>query len=110
MTRYLISDDPGAAHPAKNVAAPGLPNQSHNHSERVPMVSQHLVDDAAKRTGYRAELVAVPVAIIARRHNDGQAPRQITRYLHDHLGSDNQAATPAFVGWVIGRIERGEGA
>jgi hypothetical protein len=110
MTHYLITDDPGAAHPAKNVAAPGLPNQSHNHSERFLMVSQHLLDDAAKRTGYRAELVAAPVAIIARCHGEGQTARQITRYLQDHLGPDNQASTPAFVGWVIGRIERGEGA
>lgn len=37
MTRLLITD-PGAAHPAKNAAAPGLPKQPTNHSERNPMV------------------------------------------------------------------------
>lgn len=39
MTRFVITDPGTAAHSAKNKhAAPGLPNQSRNHSERNPMV------------------------------------------------------------------------
>lgn len=48
MSRHrLITVDPGTAHPAKNATAPGLPNQSHNHSERFHIVPQNLVDEVA---------------------------------------------------------------
>jgi hypothetical protein len=39
MTRFLITDPDATAHSAKNaLAAPGLPNQPHDHSGRIPMV------------------------------------------------------------------------
>jgi len=43
MTRFVITDPGTAAHSAKNKhAAPGLPNQSRNHSGRNPMVGTKL--------------------------------------------------------------------
>lgn len=42
MTRLLLADDPGAAHPAKNATAPGLPNQTRTPSKgRNPMLRTH---------------------------------------------------------------------
>ncbi|MCR3719922.1 MULTISPECIES: hypothetical protein [Prauserella salsuginis group] len=39
MTRLLLADDPGAAHPTKNATAPGLPNQTRTPSKgRTPML------------------------------------------------------------------------
>ncbi|GAB3003494.1 hypothetical protein LWP59_27630 [Amycolatopsis acidiphila] len=108
MTRYLISD-PGAAHPAKNATAPGLPNQpGHDSKGRALMVSQELLSRASRRTGYRKDLVAAPVQIIAGRHAEGHSVGQITRYLKDQLGPDNTAAARTFVAWVIAAAERGE--
>jgi hypothetical protein len=110
MTRYLITDDPGAAHPAKNATAPGLPNQPGNHLKgRAPMVSQQLLSRASRRTGQRVELVAGPVEIIARRAaGTGMTVGEIARDLQDRLGPDNPATTRSFVAWVIGEVERGE--
>ena len=109
MTRHLLTD-PGAAHSAKNTTAPGLPNQPANDSKgRAPMVSQELLMRASQRTGYRAELVAAPMGIIARRHRAGQSLADITRFLHDQLGPDNPIASRTFVAWVLDAVERGEG-
>jgi hypothetical protein len=39
MTRFVLSIDPGTAHPAKNAAAPGLPTKPMtDFSGRTPMV------------------------------------------------------------------------
>ncbi|MDQ0378595.1 hypothetical protein [Amycolatopsis thermophila] len=65
------------------------------------MVSQTIYHQAAQRTGYRYELVAAPVEIIARRHREGQSLAQITRYLQSQLGPDHRAASRSFVQWVI---------
>ncbi|WP_435070899.1 hypothetical protein [Amycolatopsis thermoflava] len=101
MTRLLITD-PGAAHPAKNAAAPGLPNQPQpDQNGETPMVAQAIYHQAARRTGYRYELVIAPVEIIARRHREGQSVAQITRYMQSQLGPDHQAAARNFVEWVI---------
>ena len=99
---------PSAAHSAKNATAPGLPNQPSNDPKGNPMLAQTLYHQAAQRTGYRCELVAAPVEIIARRHRDGQSVAQITRYLQSQLGPDHRAASRSFVQWVITEAGRGE--
>ncbi len=49
MTRFVITDPGTAAHSAKNKhAAPGLPNQSQDHSGRNPMVGTNERDQAAQ--------------------------------------------------------------
>ncbi|NYI87874.1 hypothetical protein HNR02_001197 [Amycolatopsis endophytica] len=65
------------------------------------MVSQTIVHQAARRTGYRYELLVAPVEIIARRHREGQSASQITRYMQAQLGPDHRAASRSFVQWVI---------
>jgi hypothetical protein len=72
------------------------------------MVSQDLVERAARRTGWRVELVAGPVGVIARRMGEGQSARQIARYLQSHWGSDHCAASVEFVRWVIDQIRRNQ--
>jgi hypothetical protein len=72
------------------------------------MVSQQLLSQASRRTGYRVELLTAPVQIIARRHREGQSLAQITRYLHEQLGPDHPVAARVFVAWVIAATERGE--
>ncbi|WP_027932975.1 hypothetical protein [Amycolatopsis thermoflava] len=65
------------------------------------MVSQTVLHQAAQRTGFRVQLVSVPVEIIARRHREGQSLAQITHYLRAHLGPENPVASRCFVEWVI---------
>ncbi|HJQ45593.1 MAG TPA: hypothetical protein VJ870_04600 [Amycolatopsis sp.] len=73
------------------------------------MVSQELLVRASRRTGYRVELVAAPMGIIARRHRAGQSLAEITRFLHDQLGPDSPVASRTFVAWVLDEVERGAG-
>ncbi|OXM74550.1 hypothetical protein CF166_04305 [Amycolatopsis sp. KNN50.9b] len=65
------------------------------------MVAQAIYHQASQRTGFRVQLVAAPVDIIARRHREGQSVSQITRYLRAHLGPENPVASRSFVEWVI---------
>jgi hypothetical protein len=108
MTRYPTTNDPGTAHSAKNATVPGLPSQSRNRTGRTPMVTQDLIRRASERTGFRPQLVEVPVEIIARRHvKEGHTAGQIARFLQTHLGQDHAAASLEFVSWVIGEVMGG---
>ncbi len=72
------------------------------------MVSQTLLSTASRRTGYRTQLLEAPVAIIARRHREGQSVAQIAGYLRGQLGAENKVTERPFVAWVIAAVERGE--
>lgn len=53
-TRRLITD-PGAAHPAKNATAPGLPNQPRSDSKgRNPMVGEQIPRQQVEQIRQRA--------------------------------------------------------
>ena len=111
MTRLLILKDPGAAaRTAKNEnAAPGLPSQPRQDPKGSTfMVSQTLLHQASQRTGFRVQLIAAPVGIIADRAREGQDAGKITRYLQANLGPDCAAASRSFVEWVLASLAGGE--
>lgn len=65
------------------------------------MVSHKLLKQAAKRTGYRPELLSAPIVLIIRRHRKGHTPGQIAAFLRDWYGADNLITDQAFVDWVL---------